>query len=1144
MQGVGVFVISAFITVMFFQNCSQVAVSDLTLADKQEQARIIRVGAGEVVVEVGASQYEKTESEFTVGSIAVPNLKQFWIVDNSGTMEVNNLNLANSFGAMFDQQNQDSLYKFDTTAYLFSTAQTIPSFKTSTTNQAFIYDIVNRQNDYFAMTNITESIFDLKLRTATQNFGLLPGDNVGYSVKKINNSNTDFAIKAAPVLTKKLSGANVLLTSLINKPAKTDTSAFETEFKGKLAVLQSARVPTTVSNGIYYQQSAQAIDKESGLCAVARILDDPNSMYTASDLLAFTIVTDENENDVSGKNCLKRTAYQQQNVDLVNGACWEYQTPVKYTVTTSTPNATYCTVAGKNGYEAAFDYKVYSAGISYRILDQAGGTKYKTPQTLVEWTTPKSKTQLTETPITYYLKQGVAATFKYRQRTTKISYYTKSCVATRLDGIDVTKCTVDTGLKFVSPVGDHYVAGGTCKASGIAALPANAITALGNGITGSQYLPTCEVAAFPTTYTVVSCGAVSADCDVQQDTAAYNKAVLQEVKWVTGDVRSTCAATAQANIPGVIVAAEAPVINSMHFPTCGTPKANDKQCVPNTDPVNCKSVSDGTANGSEIKKGLYSGSTQCTQFVPSGSTFVRCSKYSEDLSGDGHCPTGDSAYGCTETTTTDSFTTSSMQTVVDIKDRVGCEAWVNSQSNPKKRVVNPATDITCTFNAPETRYIQSTRLFNQTSDGGTTLAVGASCGSSAVAFYNAIASAADRSKVTQENCKISAINGSSSQRPYLGLSCEAQKADDCNALGFRLNTCSSYAVGGGATPITSAALLDGNVPMSLPTTACSALCSSLVGACDDSANSTGATVEQYLRKKYAGVGKTINCAIDTPVSKTNIKTITAGVYSDRAHFCPASMTGIPRYFVQAGGTYRADAYIDNFVTGDKTDGATIVPAKDLITYINDKVEQEQLNVNFTMFIRKTGDPLPDNAAASGIDYVGKHYEALADLRGGQKYSVAAESYGDALTNLSAVIKSKLIRSFTVSGMKPYQVITDVTIIRSGGSQALAIGSWSQAGNSITIDKAIPFTEGDRVVVKFQNDDGYVKAQLKKIFILDEMRPDQIIVSVEQIKATGETVLLRTDQWLKSDNTVSIAASVVINGGDQFRIKFKNNTDEQ
>jgi hypothetical protein len=1130
LQGLGVFLFSAFITVMFFQNCSQVSVSDLTLADKQEQARILRIGAGEALVEVGASQYEKTQTEFQVGLNAVPNLKQFWIVDNSGTMVANNLNLANSFSAMFDQSNQDSLYKFDTTAYLFSTAQTIPSYKGTSNDRAVISDIQGRQNNYFMMSAITDNIFDSQLRSATQNSGLLPGDNVGYSVKKINSSNTDFEIKIAPVLSKNYVGGQLQLSSLINKPANTNTTAFETEFKNKLAILKSDRVPTSLSNGISYQQSAQVIDKESGLCAIARILDDPSAMYSASDLLAFTVVTDENENDLSGRNCLKRTAYQQQNVDLVNGRCSEFETPFSYSVTTQVPNPTYCNVGGQNGYQAQFEYNTYSTNISYRVLDKAGATTYSTPQTKVNYTTPKTKTQQYETLVTYYLKSAVAPTYKYRQRTTKVSYYTKTCTITRMDGIDVQNCTVDSGQKFAYPVGDHYTDANKCKAAALAANSAKAITAVGPGI-GAQYLPVCDPPVFPDSYVATPCTA-SVDCQVVLNTAGYNQAVAQPAVWVTGNKESNCNAAALAINSAAIVAAEAPAINSAHFPTCGVAQYNDRTCSPVNDPTNCKTVDNGTNSGSVTVKGTYSGAAQCTTFVPTGSAFSSCAA-ATSASGSGSCPAGDIQYGCASTTTEDTFKMTSSQKISDIKSDSECRAWVNGRSDNKVRLGHPE-DVVCNVNTPVVAKVNSTRLFSQVSDGGNTLPVG-SCGSNSAVFYNAL-SANDKAKVAQEDCKIiGTTNGTTTQRSYGGISCTAQLASDCSALGFR--SCSTTTTGGGSTASTSGSTLDGNVPMKA---SCNSQCSQLVGACDD--DSAGLTVAQYLAKKYAGPGRVINCIQGTQKEKTPAaKTITAGVLSNSANFCPASLAGIPRYFIQEGATYRTEAYVDEFVAGTTVNGNDLNPAKDLVTYIKDKVEQDNLNVNFTVFIRKTGEAV---GTGTGIDYIGKHYESLVSATGGQAFSVTASSYADALTSLSAVIKSKLIRSFKITGMKPYQVITDVTIVRTDGSQSLSIGSWTQSGDSITIAKEIPLAEGDRVIVKFQNDDGYVKAQLKKVFILDEMRPDQIIVSVEHIKSTGETVLLRTDQWLKADNTVTIASSVVINGGDQFRIKFKNNTDEE
>ena len=103
---------------------------DVEAASRALEAERLALGVAEEVV--------------TVGLNPVPDLKLFFIVDNSGTMKQNQLNLSASFGSMFDSSSA-SLSKFDSTTYLLNTAQSVPSF---TTEKAVLDKISTQQGSY------------------------------------------------------------------------------------------------------------------------------------------------------------------------------------------------------------------------------------------------------------------------------------------------------------------------------------------------------------------------------------------------------------------------------------------------------------------------------------------------------------------------------------------------------------------------------------------------------------------------------------------------------------------------------------------------------------------------------------------------------------------------------------------------------------------------------------------------------------------------------------------------------------------------------------------------------------------------------------------------------------------------------------
>ena len=1129
------------LSAVLFQNCSPVAVSDMTEDERLAAAHIAYVGAGEAIVDVGASQYDKAAAQFDVGLDSVPPLKQYWIVDNSGTMEANNLNLSNSFGAMFNQNNQDSLYKFDTTAYLLSTAQTLPSY--SSGQRAVVTDIASRQNGYFSLSPVTENDFNTLMRNASQNSGVLPGDNVGIAVR---GGGTDFSITVAPVQGK-APGGTFALNTYIQKPRNTNTTDFELEFQNRLAILQSKRVPTFEKTaGVFAQQSADVIDKESGLCAMARVLENPNGLYSASDMLAFTIVTDENENDVQGLNCLKRTAYTRGDADLINGRCSEFETAFTYAQRARDPYT--CTVNGQNGYRADFTYQYNWATISYWAAIRAASITSTTPQTKISWKTPTTVTtyQQLRTPVTFYTQKNVAATYLYEVRRFPVKYYLPVCTKYISDGIETTNCVASaTQYSGFVDVANFT----TCNAAARALNP-NAIIAATPTIPAGK-LPDCT--GTPVWQTVGSCD-LSNTMNCRRTTLTAGGLYVDQgpiSQSVVGDQTGNCNAAA-LSLNSVAITSTSTYIGADKLPVCGAASwvtlTGGNTCVAS---ATCKVTnSAGTpANGETTVLGsIANGSAACTgnAAVPPNAIggSVTCAPAANRVTSVA-CTAAEAAAGCSSVTTPETLGYKAAVDVANISATSGCTDYVNAQSDNRTDAGHP---VSCTLKN-ENRIVSATRTFAQVSNNS--LNVGDACGSTATAFYASMSSA-DKALLgvsgANSDCKIGKINnGSAVVRSLTGGSCADQLAADCSAINYR--SCTTTASGGTFTASFSAPAAFSKIRMK--DISCASKCKDLpAGACEASSG-MDITFAQFLSSKLGDANKEIQCGSSASAEVAAISTITARPVSQMASFCPAAGDGTKRYFIATSAAYRAEAYVDEFVAGNSEAGNT--PRMDLIQFIKQRIQESNLNVNLTVFIRRSSDP---DGVGTGINYKGVDYEKLVSeltkpdpstgrsVASGQVYSVLAPSYSEALTSLSAVLKSKLIRSFTVSALKSYQVITGVQIqAPSGTVKVLAIGEWSQSGQTITIANGIDINEGDKITIQYQNDDGYIKAQLKKVFVLSGMRPDQIIKSVEHLKISGERVFLTPDQYLKDGNKIVIDPKLVINGGDRFVIKFKNDVAE-
>lgn len=451
---------------MLFQNCAKtsIAVIDLEAAAEALEAERIALGADEELV--------------TVGLNGVPDLKMFFVVDNSGTMKENQLNLSDSFGAMFDAGSASSLSKFDTTAYLLSTAQSSPSLETE---RSLLDQIADRQKTFNFNSAFSVSDYNTLYRTSTQNSGVVPGDNIGFHLLKAAVA-PQYTFKVMPVLgVESQSDGSGKWTAAIRKPASADPALMESSFKERLKILDANRIPLVQVGGQYKPENASIVDSESGLCTVARVLRNPESYIKSGDLFSFVIVSDENDNDPAGKTCIQSYKEFTGNEDLVDGVCKKKETTISYKPATVTTTPASCKIDGQKGYNYT---------ISYPNTKYTTTLSYKATLAAAQYTVPL-------TTLTYQTK-----TLSYQYLHTSVSFYTETCSDIVSDGI-VTgkKCVTNPTPVVASKAGNH-----TSDCFGLAKSFNSA------AVNTAGYLPTCS-----TSYKASSaCSAGDTSCKITE----------------------------------------------------------------------------------------------------------------------------------------------------------------------------------------------------------------------------------------------------------------------------------------------------------------------------------------------------------------------------------------------------------------------------------------------------------------------------------------------------------------------------------------------------------------------------------------------------------------------------------------------------
>lgn len=363
-KGLLLLLISTTSTLIFFQNCAQEFQIDL---NKKDLNLPDAVSPQSQFAEVSM----KDRTEF-------PQLKMVFVIDNSYSMKAAHLNLQNSFKSMFNGGNSKNLTPFETTAFVITTAQINGQLSNSTyLKLPIIGDPLP--------TDLTFDSISSQHRSANLS-GKIAGDIFGFH--KIDLSQPSQGITQfdrflpATTLGIQMNNQTIGVEKGISKKANEDPTTLIAEFNNRLGLLNPDR-----NLGVYTESLSningisvttkigefnEVIDKESALCAIARMMRNNEPYFKAGDIASFIIVTDEEEYDVNGSQCLesikKWNQSNNQNIttNYVDGKCHkeEYKTKVNYTKL-STPDK--CKTNYTYGFKATTSYTSVNTKINYQV---------------------------------------------------------------------------------------------------------------------------------------------------------------------------------------------------------------------------------------------------------------------------------------------------------------------------------------------------------------------------------------------------------------------------------------------------------------------------------------------------------------------------------------------------------------------------------------------------------------------------------------------------------------------------------------------------------------------------------------------------------------------------------------------------------
>ena len=1058
-----------------FQNCTRVELEEMQSQEKA--AGIDAVGPQFATLKIGDDE-------------TLPPLKLIFVVDNSGTMGINQINLKSAFSKMFTGDNEKNLAPFDTTAYVISTSQA--SLKDGDSEFS---RLPRRSPSSFNGANYLS--FMSQYRGSSLD-GSVAGDLVGYQLVATSDlSGSSLRYVPSPVADFTEASGLVHSQVEVRKPHGASVADFDTAFRKRIDILNpKLSAFDNTDHGVL----DDVIDHESGLCALARMVKD-NTYVHDGDIAAYIVVSDENDNDPAGRSCIDSIINSTSSDSYIDGRCEKPSTHLSYRSLLANPTHARCSVTYNNGFNYTFKYQMPSTNVTYYTksmsydLQQTYVSFYTYTQTYyqkrtgVSYETSQQTFNRVSTPVDFYTK---APTYEIPQ--TQVTYSVKSERCQIRDGAKVNCTDVFTpgstnlagraGNDCVAFVGGRLPQGTVLdtSANGVKCSPADSIAKsgacsttetsienckqnyapapraslagslgtascasfvagkLGNGAvyTDEGHLPTCgdKVVASPTT------GACStSDTTIENCTTSYNRvATAITLDGIQGN--QSCPDFSRGRLPGDNVVYDV----SGHQPQCVSAQSEPRQ-------GNCSTTDSNVSNCQNV----YSAPQEVLlQGIPaSGQSYENFANAAGVLPGNAargdanHPVTGRSgpvksgiAGNCKSTdlgvlnclaTYTQASTPANLQGTPAAGQ--SCPAFVNhSIANAVYDDTNH--DFSCSSGPTLAREVSGSdsfanwRSFNAQVNGDCSTELASNIQTTRNLQVSSVTS-----------CKITSLSSGNPQvlsDPNQDLPCSvANWQAVCDSSNGAFHNCSKTDVAAGDPYDTNRSNQD------LPgIVTCQTQCSDTI-FCKDKSGTLADNFHdcQASGPNYAEASKfTMQSA-----SKTNL--------------CPSGQRQ-----VTTNGPYQSHGTKTNYVAGSLSETSTPNALAQFIKDRSNAIFKSNL-ASVAMFVRQHSDPLGVNGS------FGDAYNAFAQMMGGRSQSVLSDAagYASSLQDLSGEIRKRLDRSFKIKQIQEGQQVRQVWLIRQGQGtnvNPLDTSLWTASAGTLTLAPTVAFEFGDEIKVEY------------------------------------------------------------------------------
>lgn len=931
----------------------------------------------------------------------LPPLKMIFVVDNSGTMQANQISLGNAFSKLFDGSNGKNLAPFDTTAFVFNTAQ---RSVTKSADAATYGRLPKLGLDDFG--HLSSAEISAGPRAAILD-GQVPGDLVGYRVleSSADGLNT-VSYLPAPVARFSQERGRTFASALSHKAKDGSISEFAQDFRDRIAVLDPERsaIDPVSRKGVL----DAVIDNESGLCALARVMHHKDEFVKPGELAAFIVVTDEDDADPVGKSCIESVSDTRANENLVDGKCVTPKTTIKYRERNANPTAANCTIAHDTGFRYRYEYSVPQTEIQYYLLQR----DYKVRRLEIKY--PYGTTYVYRQPLLTFSYFTKAPTYKIPQTT--ITYYKKieTCESYR-DGNKIN-CTYTYPQETTSVIAKPFA---DCRAFAQGKVPADALL---------------DDAAHPLTCNKLQPIAKTGSCseadpnivDCKQNYSASRK-TSAAIDGALPASSAACIAFAKDKLEAGAVLDD--VGYAVQCNSAGTRNVSGNGVCPNNGFAcdQARSTTSTTIDG-------YLGSSTCfdyaklqrgrlnQQAILTSASEVSCSEVAgRDVKYEnGACASLDA--NATTACVQHPAATSSREIAGARPSNKTCLQFVKDTIG-SRLLFDDSAPVTCTDAAPIVKLSsEKTIAFSNAAVSQYTPVVNADC---LPALKNVIQSG---DGLTPTKCTVMSIV--TSDFSYgTGKTCEqmdiAQKcAGSNNALRNCRNPRSTQPGDEYKSSLTEIAGVVG-------TFTCESLCKD-TNLCP---SKSGTVRENYK-----------DCESRVADSERSF----TGVPASRA-VCTGSENPTPiitkTYQPEVGARVE-------YVAGARTESNE---PNALASYIRERAGSSVQSVS--VFVRQQNDPTGSNGS------VGRAYNTFVDIMGGgEKKSVlgSADAYASALESLGDVISQKLRRSFAIP-LQGDQKVYHVWFRKAGTSawgEPLAETEYEVTGGTVTVAESFQFNYGD------------------------------------------------------------------------------------